>query len=134
MHRPIVSFAPSAPIALFALVTLTMVAAVACDKVPAKDAVKVTCSDSVNSLGDKAKDGLVATCPAGCTTGSVWGTDVYTTDSSICSAAVHAGVIQPAGGDVTVTLASGLQSYSGSNRHGVSSSDWGPFQKSFTVK
>ena len=39
--------------------------------------------------------------------GSVWGTDMYTDDSSVCAAAQHAGKVGPAGGEVTVFAASG---------------------------
>ena len=52
--------------------------------------------------------------------GTVWGTDVYTLDSSVAAAAVHAGVVQP-GQTVTVKVRI-LQSppqYVGSTRNGV---------------
>jgi hypothetical protein len=63
--------------------------------------------------------------------GSVWGTDVYTTDSSVCRAALHAGVVGPQGGSVSVVAESGRESYAGTTRNGVTSSDWGPFESSF---
>ncbi|MGH7472233.1 MAG: LCCL domain-containing protein, partial [Longimicrobiales bacterium] len=37
-------------------------------------------------------------CPPGGTAGRVYGTDIYTDDSSICTAAVHAGLITLAEG------------------------------------
>jgi hypothetical protein len=53
---------------------------------------------------------------------SVWGTDVYSDDSKICSAAVHAGVMtSSAGGTVTIEIRDGVQSGSGSPRNGVES-------------
>ncbi len=55
---------------------------------------------------------------------SVWGTDIYTSDSGICRAALHAGQISTAGGTVFVNLLPGQASYYGSVRNGVSSSDW----------
>jgi hypothetical protein len=73
-----------------------------------------------------------ALCPAACT-GSVWGSDTYTTDSSICVAAVHAGATDVGGGYVKVTTTAGQQSYKGTTKNGVTTSDWGPFDKSFTV-
>ena len=50
---------------------------------------------------------FVYTCPSYGTASSVWGTDVYTDDSSVCTAAVHAGRITLAGGgSVTIGTAS----------------------------
>lgn len=53
--------------------------------------------------------------------GGIWGTDIYTDDSAICAAAVHAGVITMAGGAVTVEIMAGQASYQSTNRNGVSS-------------
>ncbi len=55
--------------------------------------------------------------------GSVWGTDTYTSDSSICNAAVHAGVIAPPpqGGALTVTRVPGIDAYVAEARNGISS-------------
>ena len=65
--------------------------------------------------------------------GTVWGTDTYSDDSSVCAAAVHAGAITFAGGSVTVEMRSGLDSYSGSTRNGVGTQDWGSWSGSFVV-
>lgn len=65
---------------------------------------------------------------------SVWGTDVYTSDSSICTAAVHFGVItMMEGGPVQVTAAPGRGGYPASRRNGVRSQSWGAWGASFTV-
>lgn len=65
-------------------------------------------------------------------TGAVFGTDIYTRDSSICSAAVHDGVIaHEDGGIVTLRAAPGCKSYAGSARNGVSSGAWGEYELSF---
>ncbi len=77
----------------------------------------------------------VVSCPAGCAqTGGLWGTDVYTGDSAICKAAVHAGVISDAGGPVGVVLDPGRPAYRGTARHGVTSNDYGPYGSSFRVQ
>jgi LCCL domain len=62
-------------------------------------------SPYVLSCDNSAKDivgapGLKAhvTCPANCTTGSVWGVNPYTRDSRVCTAAVHSGAIPVTGG------------------------------------
>lgn len=62
--------------------------------------------------------------------GSVWGTDVYTDDSGLCRAAVHAGAIPAAGGLVTVVRTAGRPLYSGSSRNGIQSSDYGAYSAS----
>ena len=62
--------------------------------------------------------------------GSVYGTDLYTTDSSICSAAKHAGVIDKTG-NVSVAEAPGCDHYVGSARNGVTTVGWDSYPKSF---
>ena len=67
--------------------------------------------------------------------GTVWGTDDYTDDSSVCAAAVHAGAITKAtGGRVNIEMLTGLPSYSASTRHGVTTSPWGAWPCRFRVK
>lgn len=69
----------------------------------------------------------------GASAGAVWGTDVYTDDSSVARAAVHAGVI--AVGEtktVTVTILAGQSSYPASTRNGVTTSSWGGWGGSFS--
>jgi len=67
--------------------------------------------------------------------GSVWGTQLYTTDSNLAMVAVHAGVLKPGQtGVVKVTFYPGQKSYVGSVRHGVASSNWGSFGLSFTIE
>jgi len=57
--------------------------------------------------------------------GPLWGTDVYTTDSSPAKAAVHAGVLRAGeAGVVRVTIVERLPNYRGSTRNGVTSSPW----------
>jgi hypothetical protein len=64
--------------------------------------------------------------------GSVWGDGRYTTDSSVCRAAQHAGMVGPAGGPVTLYKASGCPMFVGSARNGVTSRRWGPYATTFT--
>ena len=70
-------------------------------------------------------------CAAGDTSGSLWGNDPYTADSSICAAAVHSGYIDEQGGDVHVLGLGGLSSYFGDENNGVTSGDWGAYGESF---
>jgi hypothetical protein len=70
--------------------------------------------------------------PAAGRSGNVWGTDIYTDDSSICEAAVHAGVIQREEGGVVHYERLGAQpSFRGSVRNGVSSSSYPSWPGSF---
>ncbi|ATB41290.1 protease B [Cystobacter fuscus] len=57
-------------------------------------------------------------------TGSLWGTDVYTSDSSPCRSAVHAGAITASGGFIGVTMLAGQTTYTGSTRNDVTSSSY----------
>jgi len=71
----------------------------------------------------------------GGTRGPIWGTDVYTIDSLIATAAVHSGVLRPGQTRlVKVTILSGQDQYLGSTRNGVTTHDYGPFGGSFRVE
>ena len=67
------------------------------------------------------------TCPSGgAMTFQIWGSDVYQEESSICIAAVHAGLITRAnGGNVFVTADNGKNNYPDVDRNGVKSTFWG---------
>ncbi|MDB5302065.1 MAG: blaR1 2 [Phycisphaerales bacterium] len=70
----------------------------------------------------------------GATDGSVWGDGVYTDDSALATAAVHAGVLQPGEhGVVRVTMLPGQDHYEGSTRNGVASAPYGPWPGSYRV-
>ncbi|XP_029474005.1 uncharacterized protein LOC115100013 [Rhinatrema bivittatum] len=74
-------------------------------------------------------------CPAGCLSQNiyVWGTDIYTDDSSICRAAGHAGILTDAGGPVTVEKKPGQNSYQGTTRNGITTSSYGAWSGSFVL-
>ncbi|HTU17368.1 MAG TPA: LCCL domain-containing protein [Gemmataceae bacterium] len=64
--------------------------------------------------------------------GAVWGSDVYTLDSSLALAAVHAGVLKPGqAGTVRVKITGPRAAFAGSTRNGVTSQPYGPFNGSF---
>jgi hypothetical protein len=64
-------------------------------------------------------------CPVGGHIEGAWGTDIYTDDSSICTAAVHAGLLSPKdGGLVTIEMRPDAGQYAGSVRNGVRTGDW----------
>lgn len=104
---------------------------------PLDDAVAEAWNTSGGSQADEGEFDF--DCPAG---GSVefqvWGGEdgQYTSDSSICVAAVHAGVITAAdGGTVHVTMTPGLDTYGdGFEANGVTSVAWTePWEVSFEV-
>lgn len=73
-------------------------------------------------------------CPAGGSGSPVWGSGPYTDDSSVCTAAVHAGVITfEQGGSVQIEIRAGQGSYGASAAHGVTTGSWGAFDGSFVV-
>ena len=71
----------------------------------------------------------------GAADGSLWGTDVYTGDSALAAAAVHAGALKPGETAVVrVTVMPPLGQYRGSVRHGVTSHDYGRFGTAYRVE
>jgi len=74
-------------------------------------------------------------CSAAATTsGVLWGSGPYTTDSSPCRAARHAGALGPDGGVARFVAAPGQPSYQGTISHGVTSSPWTSYPSSFVVE
>lgn len=86
-----------------------------------------------NFYRDRDTDRFTVVCEAGGETRNVWGTEVYTEDSSICTAAVHAGLIEvEEGGEVTFELSEGRDAYRGSEANGIASLDYGSYGGSFS--
>jgi hypothetical protein len=66
--------------------------------------------------------------------GAVWGTDIYSADSTLAMAAVHAGVLRAGEtGTVKVTILGPQPAFMGSTRHGVTSMPYGAWPGSFKV-
>ena len=63
--------------------------------------------------------------------GSVYGDGRYTADSNTCTAALHAGVLQAAGGEVTVHTDQGCQRFGAAAKNGVTSREWGAYATSY---
>lgn len=64
--------------------------------------------------------------------GHVWGTGIYSDDSDLALAAVHAGVLKPGQtGTVNVRILPGQQRYEGSIQNGVASQNWEQWDGSF---
>lgn len=88
-----------------------------------------------DSLRGRNNQRFTYSCPAGGpASGRVWGTDVYTDDSSICTAAVHAGALSLArGGSITIEIRPAADSYRGSMRNGITSKSYGYYAGSFVI-
>jgi hypothetical protein len=66
--------------------------------------------------------------------GTVWGTGVYTSDSPLATAAVHAGVLKVGQtGVVKVTIVPPLEAYMGSTQNGVTTMEYGPWPGAYRV-
>ena len=100
---------------------------------PAAAQQQVTCADKAQSVTGPAGTSAVITCPAGCGAQGVWGTNSYSDDSSMCAAAIHAGILTPAGGQARITIAGGQSAYPASTQNGVTSRSWGRWGRSFTI-
>jgi len=100
----------------------------------APGAIEVGCSFNGQQLVGEIGSRHVVNCPAGCSaTGSLWGTDVYTTESALCRAGIHAGLITDAGGTFAVVLEGGQPAYNGTARNGIKSGDHPQFSKSYRL-
>lgn len=96
---------------------------------------EIGCSTQARDLGAASEH--VVTCPGHCwraAQGGIWGSDVYTTDSLVCRAAIHAGVTGSEGGVVAVVLEPGRASYEGSTRNGISTAPYGRYKRSFRLR
>jgi len=70
----------------------------------------------------------------GADTGPLWGTNIYTGDSHLSVAAVHAGLLKV--GEtaiVKVTVMTPLQQFQGSTCHGITSHDFGRYGTAYRL-
>jgi hypothetical protein len=66
--------------------------------------------------------------------GSLWGTDIYTGDSQIGAAAVHAGLMKPLEvAVIKVTIVAPPPQFTGSIRNGVTSHDFGRYGTAYRL-
>jgi hypothetical protein len=73
-------------------------------------------------------------CPPNGTADTVWGTNIYTDDSSVCTAAVHGGLITlKKGGKVKIQMREGLTAYRSSTRNGIKTQPYPAWPASFIV-
>jgi hypothetical protein len=102
---------------------------------PEPRGIRIPWTETARNYGENVGERYTFECLPGGVAGSVWGTDSYTDDSSICTAAVHAGRASfEEGGVVTIVITEGGAEFNGSTRHGVTSADWGQWPRSFVVE
>jgi hypothetical protein len=70
----------------------------------------------------------------GAVNGSVWGTDVYTTDSTLATVAVHAGILKAGQtGVVKVKIVTPPAQFQGSTKNGVTTGPWNAYPGAYQV-
>lgn len=101
--------------------------------------LKADCKFKGNNMKLRGDPGSVyiIKCPAHCINekGNIWGLGLYSVDSNICLAAIHAGVISDEkGGSFALTKIWGQKYYHGTQRNGINSNELNDKQNvSFTV-
>ncbi|CAF1440961.1 unnamed protein product [Adineta ricciae] len=96
--------------------------------------VATTLGTSVNLVNyrDKVGQNLFFTI-TGAVGGSIWGTNIYTDDSNLATAAVHAGILRVGQtSTIIVKILPGQSSYTASNRNGVNSFSYGSWIGSYS--
>jgi hypothetical protein len=100
------------------------------------DAIKGVQEDPGNMLSHHGDIGKSYTFRVtGNPSGSCYGTDVYTTDTTIATAAVHMGLLKP--GETGILIATVLPSpaaFTSTVRNGISSSGWGVYPAAYTLR
>jgi hypothetical protein len=90
-------------------------------------------STTAEAYNDRIGDAIAFECPASGTPGTVWGSEPFTSDSSVCTAAVHAGWISlEDGGWIKIKMQPGVDSYQGSKQYGIETTDYGPYEWAFS--
>ena len=101
----------------------------------AEDATPISWNTTGTTFKDEVGMKYTFVCPPGGTPMTIWGSDVYTADSSVCTAAVHAGKITlEDGGQVTIEFVAGRQTYGATTRNGITSYNFGQFGRSYVFR
>jgi hypothetical protein len=90
--------------------------------------------DDMSAVAFRGRDGerFAIECGAEAKAAQVWGTDIYTDDSGICTAALHAGKRAPhEAKTVFIEMRAGQATYEGSYRNGLTSSSYGWWHASY---
>jgi hypothetical protein len=91
-------------------------------------------STTAEEYNEQTGKRIAYNCPAKGSIGTVWGSGPYTTDSSVCTAAVHGGWISlDDGGRVVIEIKAGQDQYDGSEQHGIVTTAYDHYDWSFDV-
>lgn len=92
------------------------------------------CPANASSVA-QATEWFICDCTVGrIRSGAVWGSGPFTDDSSICRAARHLGMTPERGILVMVEMLPGQSSYEGSTQNGVTTRDYGAWDRSFMIR
>lgn len=101
--------------------------------ITAPNTAHISCHMALENLPGDTGAKWNVDCPPGCTQGSLWGSDPFTADSSVCTAALYAGVIDAKGGAFVVTLDGKQDAFKGGEKNGIKAQDYGPYEHTFHV-
>lgn len=100
-----------------------------------EDIIPIAWDTTASGFNGESGQTYTFRCPENGEEQPIFGSDVYTQDSSICTAAVHAGLITlDDGGKVTVEIRPGRLAYGSTTRNGIKSTTWGEYPRSFVVR
>jgi hypothetical protein len=81
-----------------------------------------------HQFGKEMVFSLTGYTPGGGQQASVWGSDIYTLDTNLAAAAVHAGVLKPGeAGAVRVRVVQSPPQFASSFRNGINSNAYGNY-------
>lgn len=102
-------------------------AGIASDELTASSPAPTNMTAYANQYGKELTFSVTGAQPGGQGTG-IWGTDLYTLDSNLSAAAVHAGLVQPGQSAVVkVRIVASPPQFIGTNRNGMGSSGYGQY-------
>jgi len=101
---------------------------------PRAEAEVQSCPPTTRDLRLAPGRKLKCACAPGMVRGRVWGSGRYTADSSVCLAAVHAGVVGRTGGTVGLYVGGGCPRFVGTMRNGVRSGRWGNYGSTYAFR
>lgn len=100
---------------------------------PTSDVDPAVAACPVNVRGQVVGATLTCSCTIeAMSRGSIWGDGAYTSDSILCRAARHAGVVGAYGGTVRVRVAAGRPDYPAATRNGIVSGSWPAYPTTLT--
>lgn len=89
---------------------------------------------NMSAYGSRVGETLPVQVTGSTGSGSLWGSEIYTADSQVARAAVHAGLLQPGEtGLLAVTMLPGQSAYHGSSRNGLTSASYGSYNLSYSL-